>query len=282
MMIEVNKENLAGVLSLLKERETTFFYSDFNFLSAHKGHRPGNLHLYIGVAHGGKSTLIRSLILDALRKVQKNKKVVIWLSEETEQDFLIEFSMAMKFFDQTDAILLYKKLRIYSEMNLSKHFKNESLTQKFNYFVNEINKEDVDIVFFDNVTTSEFYMDQDIETQSYFIKQLKEKTGAAKVPMVLVAHTGADITENSHRLISMNDIRGCKSIINLVQYCYILQRFHIADFYFPTLRITKHRGQTVENKMYYIEFCKEKNLYIKDRAINFEEMKENFKRRNVL
>jgi hypothetical protein len=167
-------------------------------------------------------------------------------------------------------------------MNLSKHFKNESLTQKFNYFVNEINKEDVDIVFFDNVTTSEFYMDQDIETQSYFIKQLKEKTGAAKVPMVLVAHTGADITENSHRLISMNDIRGCKSIINLVQYCYILQRFHIADFYFPTLRITKHRGQTVENKMYYIEFCKEKNLYIKDRAINFEEMKENFKRRNVL
>ena len=80
----------------------------------------------------------------------------------------------------------------------------------------------------------------------------------------------------------MNDIRGCKSIINVVQYCYILQRFHINEFYFPTLRITKHRGQTVDEKMYYITYDKEKNLYIEDRHLDFEEMKDNFKRRNVL
>tara|TARA_Y100001963_G_C6791397_1_gene455600 strand:- start:5668 stop:6513 length:846 start_codon:yes stop_codon:yes gene_type:complete len=281
-MIEINKENLTGIFSLLKERETTFFYSDFKFLNAHKGHRPGNLHLYLGVAHGGKSTLIRSLILDALKKVSVGKKVLVWLSEETENDFLIEFSMALKTLDQKDAEILFKKLLIHSEMSFSKHFKNEGMATKFNYFVDAINKEDVEICFFDNITTSEFYMDQPIETQSYFVKQLKEKTGECKKPLVLVAHTGAEVTENSHRLINMNDIRGCKSIINVVQYCYILQRFCINEFYFPTLRICKHRGQTVENKMYYIEYDKEKNLYFRDRHIDFLEMKENFKRRNVL
>ena len=281
-MIEISKESLSGIFDLLKEREKIHFYSDFKFLNAHRGHRPGNLHLYLGVAHGGKSTLIRSLILDALKRVGKDKKVLVWLSEETENDFLIEFSMALKGFDQKDAEIIFKKLLIHSELSFSKHFKNETMGTKFNYFKDAINKPEVDIIFFDNITTSCFYMDQQIETQSFFIKEIKEVIGESRKPLIFVAHTGADVTENSHRLINMNDIRGCKSIINVVQYCYILQRFHINEFYFPTLRITKHRGQTVDEKMYYITFDKEKNLYIEDRHLDFEEMKDNFKRRNVL
>ncbi len=281
-MKEFTKDSLTGILDLIKEREKVHFYSDYKFLNAHKGHRPGNLHLYLGVAHGGKSTLIRSLILDALKRVGTDKKILVWLSEESENDFLIEFSMALRGFDQADAISIFKKLVVHSELSFSKHFKNEDVSNKFKYFKDAIGRSDIDLIFYDNITTSCFYMDQQIETQSFFIKEVKEVVGEINKPLIFVAHTGADVTESSHRLINMNDIRGCKSIINVVQYCYILQRFHIGEFYFPTLRITKHRGQTVDNKMYYIKFDKEKNLYVEDRYLEFEEMKENYKRRNVL
>jgi len=281
-MKEFSRESLGGILDLIKEREKVYFYSDFKFLNAHKGHRPGNLHLYLGVAHGGKSTLIRSLILDALKRVDTNKKILVWLSEETENDFLIEFSMALKGFEQKDAEIIFKKLIVHSELSFSKHFKTEPIKRKFEYFKDAVSRDDVDIIFYDNITTSCFYMDQKIDVQSFFIKEVKEIVGDINKPLIFVAHTGAEVTENSHRLINMNDIRGCKSIVNVVQYCYILQRFHIGEFYFPTLRITKHRGQSVENKMYYITFDKEKNLYVQDRHLEFEEMKDNFKRRNVL
>jgi len=281
-VLEINEETLEKVFAELKNREKTHFYSDFKFLTSHRGHRPGKLHLYLGVAHGGKSTLIRSLILDALKRVDAKKKVFVWLSEETEKDFLIEFSMALKSLDQKDAKILVKKLVIFSELSFTNHFKHEPMSEKFKYFKQAVNREDVDLIFFDNVTTSCFYMDQQIETQSFFIKEVKEVIANANKPLIFVAHTGAEITENSNRLISMNDIRGCKSVINLVEYCYILQRFHIKEFYFPTLRITKHRGQSVEEKMYYITFDKEKNLYIEDRYLDFEEMRDNFKKRNVL
>ena len=281
-MKEINEESLKDIFSLLSERSKVHWFSDYSFLTEHKGHRPGNLHLYLGVAHGGKSTLMRSLIIDALKRCDKEKKVLIWLSEETEEDFLIEFSMALKNFSSDDAKTLFKKLIIHSEMNFSAIFKTETVKTKWLYFKDILNQERISIVFFDNLTTSEFYMDQNIETQSFFVKQLKEATSESKKPVVMVAHTGAEVTENSHRLIAMNDIRGCKSVINIVQFCYILQRFQINDFYYPTLRICKHRGQTVENKMFWLHFNKDSNLYIEDKLINFLEMKDNFKRRNVL
>ena len=281
-MKEINSESLEEVFELLKEREKVSWFSDYKFLSEHKGHRPGALHLYLGVAHGGKSTLMRSLIIDALKRCDKDKKVLVWLSEETENDFLIEFSMALKTMAKEDARTLLRKLLIHSEMNYSKLIKKNDLKTKYAYFRETIHNSDINLIFFDNLTTSEFYMDRSIDDQSYFIKSLKEEVAEAKKPFIMVAHTGADMTENSHRLINMNDIRGCKSVINLVQFCYILQRFQLNDFYYPTLRITKHRGQTVENKMFNLQFDKEKNLYVKDYSINFLELKDNFKKRNVL
>ena len=281
-MKEINKESLEEIFNLLKERDKVHWYSDYHFLNEHKGHRPGALHLYLGVAHGGKSTLMRSLLIDALKKCDKDKKILVWLSEETENDFLIEFTMGLKGYSKEDCKVLLSKLLIHSEMNFSKIFKRDDIKTKYEYFKEAILNEKTDLVFFDNLTTSEFYMDRSIEDQSYFIRDLKEVVAEACKPLVMVAHTGADITENSHRLISMNDIRGCKSVINIVQHCYILQRFQLNDHYYPTLRITKHRGQSVENKMFYLFFDKEKNLYIKDKCINFLELRDNFKKRNVL
>ena len=281
-MKEINKESLEEIFNLLKEREKVFWYSDYSFLTEHKGHRPGALHLYLGVAHGGKSTLMRSLLIDALKRCKKEKKILVWLSEETENDFLIEFSMALAHLNQIDAKVLLSKILIHSEMNYSNIFPKSDVKLKYKYFKETILNEEIDLILFDNLTTSEFYMDRSIEDQSYFIRDLKEVVSKANKPFIMVAHTGADMTENSHRLISMNDIRGCKSVINIVQHCYILQRFQINDCYYPTLRITKHRGQSVENKMFYLFFDKDRNLYIKDKCINFLELKDNFKRRNVL
>ena len=76
-MKEINKESLEEIFNLLKERDKVHWYSDYHFLNEHKGHRPGALHLYLGVAHGGKSTLMRSLLIDALKKCDKDKKILV-------------------------------------------------------------------------------------------------------------------------------------------------------------------------------------------------------------
>ena len=281
-MHEVNKETILQCHNLIKERAQVSWYSDYKFLMEHNGHRPGAIHLYMGVSHGGKSTLIRSLIWDALRRCPADKKVLVWLSEETEHDFLIEFIMAGHTLPKDDLITLISKLLIHSEMKWPEFFKRGDIENKNDYMRETFARDDIDIIFYDNITTSEFYCDNHPSEQSTFVWELKELISNVKTPLILVAHTASEISENTPRFISMTDIRGSKTIVNLVQFFYILQRFSIEDTYFPTLRILKHRGQTVKDTMYYLYFDKEKNIYNKDKKIDFNSIKEAFRQRNVL
>ena len=86
-------------INLWKERAgKTFFPSTFQFLLSHNGWRNGKVHTFLGVSHGGKSTLVRTLVIDALCA---KKKVGLVLSEETKVDFLVEFFYA-KFDEDLD------------------------------------------------------------------------------------------------------------------------------------------------------------------------------------
>jgi hypothetical protein len=99
---------------------------------------------------------------------------------------------------------------------------------------------------------------------------------------VLIAHTGAQVTENMRRMIDQNDIRGSKTITNITQFTYLLQTFYILNKRIPTLRTQKHRGQLVEENYFQLFFNKETFIFTKDRTIDFEEFKRLFKSRNVL
>ena len=61
---------------LLEESKHVKFNSAHGFLREHNGYRNGKLHLFIGTASSGKSTLVRSLILDAVSGLEKGKKIL--------------------------------------------------------------------------------------------------------------------------------------------------------------------------------------------------------------
>lgn len=250
-----------------EEKLKTKFPSAFRFLNAHKGWREGKLHTILGVSHGGKSTLVRTIIIDAL---EGKNQVGIILSEESEIDFLIETSDSG--FDKFD------NLNIYEE--LSKDFSSASeYMSKVETFIIEYG---IKILFLDNITTSFCYMDRKVGEQGIIAKAFKNLAIKYNIPIVIVAHTGAHVTEYYAGLIETNDIRGSKTIVNLSEFFYIMQSFFVGDQRHNTLRIAKHRGQVVMNRMYELYYYSKVKIFGKDELIQFKELKEIYKNRNKL
>jgi len=252
-----------------KQSETRQFASNFQFLLSHNGWRRGKLHALLGASHGGKSTLVRTLVIDALCA---NKRVGLILSEETKVEFLTELSHS-KFDDK-----LLENLFIMSELD-------NDIEGPRDFFekLDEFHGADkLDIIFYDNITTSAAYMDKGFELQAKVARKLKKFTSLNEIAMVIICHTGAGVTTNYNNLIEMNDIRGSKSIVNLIEFFYIMQTFHIGEQRNNTLRITKHRGQEVKNTMYMLYYFQSRRIFGKDEIVNFNKFKEIFKQRNKL
>ena len=140
----------------------------------------------------------------------------------------------------------------------------------------------LEILFLDNLTTSFCYMDRPISEQSIASKAIKELAIKHNIPIVVIAHTGADITENFPQMIEMNHIRGSKTIVNLAEFFYILQSFYVGTERHNILRISKHRGQEVSDRLYKLYYYSKFRLFGKDEILAFGALKEIFKQRNRL
>jgi hypothetical protein len=246
----------------------------FSFLRNHNGLRPGKVHLLIGCAGAGKSTLVRAMILESLyfcqlaqTQTDENLAVFLILSEEERDEFLTELYRCSPKKPET-----FKFLKIISEQESNVSDPIGKLAEAASVYTPYV-------VYYDNITTSKTYENRRPEEQFGTATMLKTYAKAFQVPLVLVAHTRSEISENITRLISAEDIRGNKSIVNLAEFAYVLQRFHTPGAIFPTLRIVKHRGQDPSEKMFYLEFNKERRIISGDKSIPFHEFKENFKNR---
>jgi len=257
-------------MSLRLEASLIDFKSKFNFISEHNGFRRGKIHVIMGTSGSGKSTLVRSLLMDLMEQ-NPHQNVLLFLSEETIQDFKMEIAHSNFCFKN-------RNIWIISEQEM------ENVdSSKFFIDLNEfITKNSIDFFLFDNITTSRFYNDIRPAEQGAFIRKLKKLTKEKKIATLLVAHTKADVWDNSPRLINENDIRGSKTIVNLAEFFYIMQRFQINEEYFQTVKIVKHRSQDPNNKLFVAEFDRKKKIYTRDLRINFERFKEIFNDRNKL
>jgi hypothetical protein len=260
---------------LIWENEYQEFKSDFHFLNEHKGWRPGKVHTIVAPTHSGKSTMTRSLIWDFLIN-NPCETVFVWLSEESAEDFRTEFARL-----RLDK-LATSRLYIGSEQDSTLGLDNKKFI-----FAESIKEIRPSIVFFDNVTTSEFYMGRKVDEQSSFAMYLKRTCKEMKIPFVIIAHSGGAIQMNK-RLIELNDIRGGKDIVNITEFAYVLQRFRVQDpmskkeSYFPTVRIEKHRGYTCENLLFKLRFNKATVSFMEDKIVPWAEFKEAFKNQLTL
>lgn len=253
------------IAKIKQKAQITEVKSNFGFIQGHRGLRLGALHILMGTAGSGKSTVTRAVISDMVKVNQES--VYIWLSEESTTDFMI--GLADNKVSKGDR----SKLLIESELD------SESSVDEI---LERVKFTGANVLVFDNITTSRFYMDKAPDAQAEFVTKLKKFASENEVAIFLIAHTGKKISDNHGQLITENDIRGASSIVNLANFFYILQRFEIGNRYFQTIRVQKHRGQQMRDRMFELVYSMEEHTYTEDKKIDFEEFKEAFNQRNKL
>jgi KaiC/GvpD/RAD55 family RecA-like ATPase len=248
------------------DSNSVHYVSNFNFLKSHKGIRRNKLHLLIAPTHAGKSTLVRSLLCDFIFR-NKGKKILLWLTEESKEEFRQEFSSTVPAHD------ILANISIVSEMDTDSDA--ETIQKNISEFVDYYK---YDAVFVDNITTSRVYMDKSTAVQSdaaLWFKTLKKSTS-----LFLIAH--ANTSDFNNRFLDENDIRGSKTITNLAEFLYILQPIAVGDRLFQFINIKKHRGQNISGKFFRLFYSKELKSFDRDMQTDFDGIKEVFKQRNKL
>jgi len=265
---------------LQSEQNTIYFKSNYSFLRNHNGFRPEKMHVFMGVSGGGKSTLVRSLIIDIL-SCRPRKKILLWLTEETVLQFMTQFSSS-GFSDYEEEHLI-----IISEVDyrLEKKGRNENhVKEGMRRLAEDLSiLHNVDIFIMDNLTTARGYDQRIPLEQSDYIHQLKVTMNHWHIPFLIVVHAGGKVNENYQGLLSMNDIAGTKNIVQTAEYFYIMQTFFHDGGRFNTLTITKHRDQALQgSKFYQLVYAAKHGIYAQSKEINFNEFKAAYKKRNKL
>ena len=264
-----NQEELS---MLIQENKKVDYKSNYGFIRSHNGYRKGKVHLAIGPSSGGKSTLTRSLLLDFLFNLNSKDLIHIHLSEETAEEFLIELGSTGLKFEKI------KQMIITSEQDTD----YKSVNEMFIEIDDSMKTPNVKALFFDNITTSISYMDKNASEQAIVGKKFKSIASKNNKLVFLIAHTGGDSTMASNRLIEMNDIRGGKTLVNLVEFMYILQPMFVDNERHNIIRVVKHRGTTLMHQFFKLHYEAKMKMFSCDAQIEFKELKDLFNKRNVL
>jgi KaiC/GvpD/RAD55 family RecA-like ATPase len=240
--------------------------------SNHNGLRRNKMHLFIAPTGVGKSTFTRTMVIDFIRN-NPDKKVLVWLTEETKEDFEQEMShglpLGLKYEDA---------LHVISEQSLGEFDTagtvKQAITEAMEYYK-------YDLIIYDNITTSKLYLSKssdDQEAASAWLKMICKKDLA----LFIVAHTGGNISEDSSKLLDENDIRGNKTLPNMVEFLYILQPFYVKNTLFQFIVTKKSRGQQIHSKYIGVIYDPDTRTFNKDEFVPFEKLKEVFNKRNRL
>lgn len=245
----------------IKKNNTVDIASSFGFLNAHNGLRRGKTHVVLGTAGGGKSTLVRSLIRDFLfKKENEDLGLCIQLSEETCDEYKTQLVYGLPAHKTLERGVLVSE--------------EEKPEEDFDYFLDLHRMLSPDLLVYDNLTTSRFYEGVTVKDQARIFAKIKSLTKEINCATVVIAHTSSEVNDGMDRLINLNDIRGSKSIPNMAEFLYILQRFKVKEQYIPTICTVKHRDQELINSLYFLQYEKSTRSFIKDSPLDFDRFKE--------
>lgn len=242
------------------------YNTKLKFLKTHNGLRDFKMHLLISPTHAGKSTAIRSILFDILSN-NRNKKVLIWLTEETIDEFKSEFCNAFPSHSILDNVALISEQN--GEPTSAEIKKN---------VIDAIAMTKCDLIIVDNITTSKTYNSGGFSSQQDTAEWLKRIS--KKHTIFLVAHTNTGDFNN--RFLTEQDIRGGKDIVNLSEFLYILQPITVGEKLFQFINIKKHRGQDTDGKMFRLYYNHILRIFDRDSLVTFSDIKEVFKQRNKL
>ena len=249
---------------LNKHNITIYLKSRFQFLKKQDGLRPMCLHVLLGTAGSGKSTLSKTIILD----VAKEERVLIWLTEESKNDFLLGY---LKLPGARESLA---NLAFVEEESLSDRY-----TQNWDGIVTMVNiaidTHKPALFVMDNITTSVVYESMKIAEHNEFIRYLKFTSKKKQFATLIIAHTGKGIVDSNRRLIGLGDVKGTSALENKAEYFYVYQRICIADQFYPFVRVIKSRYHQ-NNASFFLKFNKFTSGYESDNEVAYTQLESWF------
>ena len=256
-----------------------YFVGEFNFLKEHKSLRRGKKHLLLGTAGSGKSTLARAVAFNIARK-QK----IMWYSSEESYDDMIT---ALSFSKELPESLCNVEFRDEAEF-IKTH--GENVDSFLSALVKDFIESGCEVLFFDNITTSNFYEMQKLDIQKKFFMRLSNVFVELNKPLFLVAHTSSGVKDLQGDLFTATDIRGGKMPALKCEYIYAYQIINWAskkkdsskynvgedlqDNKTAFVRVLKSRQHNNGGCVYRLDYDNNKRKYVGDKKINFCKFKD--------
>lgn len=264
MKIEKGYQSETEMESRVMLANTVNFDSCFKFIAEHNGWREKNIHILLGATSSGKSTLVRSLIVDA---ITSGMVVLLWLSEEKIDTFKTEIAFLRMSHEKFNNLILVSEQDGAGKGGFIKTIKKL------------INDFEPDLFVLDNLTTSRFYGSKRPNEQDDILNALKDVISDASIAGLLVCHTSSSVSTNSRKIVNESDVRGTRTVSNISEFFYILQKFRLTQNVptygnqISTIRVLKHRGQTMVSTIYLLEYFPEQRLLGNDKPVDYERFK---------
>ena len=253
-------------ISLKIQNEATENQTNLPFLMEHRGLRTGKLHIILSSTGAGKSTLVRTILLDFINNNEGD--VLLWLSEETTEDFKTNASYLSDFHLFNNRLVIRSEVdpEVSAITNKSSNPQNLLLKTLSDTGVNNFS-----LIIFDNITTSSIYTDN-ITTQQEMAAKIKELSQRSNCPFVIVAHTSKN--EKTKKLVFDSDsIKGSGKITQVSEYIYCLQTMIIKNERRSFLILEKSRNHGGTGKTYTLNYSSRQKIYEKIKEVPHEEFK---------
>ncbi len=232
---------------VLRAENEKFFFEPtrFDFLRAHKGFRPGKMHMLLAPISVGKSSLTRSILCD----ISQKHRVLYLSTEETEKDFRIQCAY-LKSTPNFENITWRDEDDFLSAIGRS----SDLISAYINKLDWALVESRAEILFFDNVTVSKAH--REIKLAEDFACALRVLMVKRNIPFFVVGHTSTGIKENM--MFESGDMRGVRTLAIKAEYLYCMARFAQTIENHTTLsnflRVDKSRAHEGARSMYRMWF----------------------------
>lgn len=253
------------------ESKIRFYDTRYKFLEDQNGIRPGMDHILISTTGAGKSTLFRGIVLDTA----KEHDVMLYSSEETCKDLTLMFGRS-----KTDQDVLQHIHLLHDNDVLKAGISLKDGKGWAKVVLDFFKQNKCSAFFFDNLTTSVFYIGLGPDKQSEFWIRLESIFNALNVPTFTVAHTATGVSDMSGSLIGPDNIAGSRTPTKRAEYCYCMQRFLVEDNgteqIYSFVRVAKSRQHDTQGNIYHLDYNSLKKEFSCDRKVSYRFFNDQF------